>query len=181
MKWGGYGTQVEGREWNSLREEKERKRGEARQNLGRREEEEISLGALTTRVQYSHPYRAWITRAPPLPPHTSHIPSLLIHGHRRDAQRPYIGLLPSVLSSGSVGSRNPNLKVKFPRGNGRCRVPLSLSLSLALVVLRSPQSDHFGPSLLVSSFPLHTLSCTPHPAFPIRSRVAIKLITSSGM
>jgi len=49
--------QTERREWYGLREEKERKRGESRQNPGRREEEEeeeeISLGALTTRVQYS--------------------------------------------------------------------------------------------------------------------------------
>lgn len=61
MKREGCKIRAEGREWNGLREEKERKRGEPRQSSERREEEEeeeISLGALTTRVQYSHPYRA---------------------------------------------------------------------------------------------------------------------------
>lgn len=103
----------------------------------------------------------WITHTFPraTAPVTHSLP--LIHGHRRGAQRPYVGL-----ATGSVGSRNPNLKVKFPRGNGRCRIPLSLSL-FALVACRSSLrpdvSRPFSPS-----FFLRSLSDTLHPTCFIR-------------
>lgn len=87
----------------------------------------------------------------------------LIHGHRRGAQRSYVGL-----ATGSVGSRNPNLKVKFPRGNGRCRIPLSLSLFILVAYRSSLWPDMSRPFSSSSFLRSLSLSVTLHPTCFIR-------------
>lgn len=155
-------------------------------------------------MQYSHPYRA---ESPP--PFLAHI-LFLRHTNADLAHTTTLARVPRVRPSAlspcppslSVGSRNPNLKVKFPRGNGRCRV-LSLSLSppsvsrarvfrtLALYLPPPPVllaistlvlvpysiRDTFARSPLTS--PL--ASTYPPGQSPNHSAPAIKLITSSGM
>lgn len=114
-------------------------------------------------MQYSHPYRA---ESPP--PFLAHI-LFLRHTNADLAHTTTLARVPRVHPSAlspcppslSVGSRNPNLKVKFPRGNGRCRA-LSLSFSLYLSVSVSL-------SVCLSSARLsYPCTISPSPACPSR-------------
>lgn len=165
----------ERKESEQFKGERERERWQNRE--GRKERKgEISLGALTTRVQYSHPYR--VESPIPLPRHrTRHTfpPSNTPTWRTTTLHRTRYG---------SVGSRNPNLKVKFPRGNGRCTIVFH-----SLFRSPSPLSSTVLASGLDASRPSSYLLFCPfslsfrHSVIPLAlsTGVAIKLITSSGM
>lgn len=110
-------------------------------------------------MQYSHPYRA---ESPP--PFLAHI-LFLRHTNADLAHTTTLARVPRVRPSAlfpcppslSVGSRNPNLKVKFPRGNGRCRV-----LSLSPVCLSSARLSYpctISPPPACPSRDLYPRSC----------------------
>ena len=164
-------------------------------------------------MQYSHPYRA---ESPP--PFLAHI-LFLRHTNADLAHTTTLARVPRVHPSAlspcppslSVGSRNPNLKVKFPRGNGRCRAlslslsrSICLSLSLSLSVSRArvfrtlalylpPPPVLLAISTLVlvpysirdtfARSPLTSPLASTYPPgqSPNHPAPAIKLITSSGM